>query len=63
LRFRFLIREFKRLSGSTIRAQVGEMMTWDEISGIADRKDLLRKLYDAVFTMQPPRKRTLLKAG
>lgn len=63
LRLSLLIREFKRLSGSTIRAQVGEMMTWDEISQIADRKDLLGKLYEAVFAMQPPRKRKLLKAG
>lgn len=63
LRLSLLIREFKRLSGSTIRARVGEMMTWDEISEIADRKDLLSRLYDAVFAMQPPKKRKLQKAG
>lgn len=63
LRLSLLIREFKRLSGSTIRARVGEIMTWDEMSAIADRKDLLAKLYEAVFSMQPPGKQKLLKTG
>ncbi|KGE00591.1 lysophospholipid acyltransferase family protein [Rhizobium sp. YS-1r] len=63
LRLSLLIREFKQLSGSTIRARVGEIMTWDEMSAIADRKDLLARLYDAVFSMQPSSKQKLLKAG
>ncbi|MCC2610186.1 lysophospholipid acyltransferase family protein [Neorhizobium sp. Rsf11] len=63
LRLSLLIREFKQLSGSTIRARVGEVMTWDEMSAIADRKDLLARLYDAVFSMQPSSKQKLLKTG
>lgn len=55
LRLSLLIREFKRLSGSTIRAHIGAMMTWDELSGITDRKDLLVRLYDAVFRMRRER--------
>ncbi|MBP1846830.1 putative hemolysin [Rhizobium petrolearium] len=63
LRLSLLIREFKQLSGSTIRARVGEIMTWDEMSAIADRRDLLARLYDAVFSMQPSSKQKLLKTG
>jgi mevalonate pyrophosphate decarboxylase len=63
LRLSLLIREFKRLSGSSIRARVGEMMTWEEMAGIQDRKDLLAMLHDAVFVMRPARKqRSLQKA-
>jgi putative hemolysin len=61
LRLSLLIREFKRLSGSSIRARVGEMMTWEEMAGIPDRKDLLAVLYDAVFAMRPARKQRLLQ--
>jgi putative hemolysin len=53
LRLSLLIREFKLLSGSTIRARIGEMMTWDEISSITDRRDLLARLHAAVFAMRP----------
>ncbi|TDK38636.1 glycerol acyltransferase [Rhizobium deserti] len=61
LRLSLLIREFKRLSGSSIRARVGEMMTWEEMAGIQDRKDLLAMLHDAVFVMRPARKQRLLQ--
>jgi putative hemolysin len=61
LRLSLLIREFKRLSGSSIRARVGKMMTWEEMAGIPDRKDLLAVLYDAVFAMRPARKQRLLQ--
>jgi putative hemolysin len=61
LRLSLLIREFKRLSGSSIRARVGEMMTWEEMAGIPDRKDLLAVLYDAVFAMRPACKQRLLQ--
>jgi putative hemolysin len=61
LRLSLLIREFKRLSGSSIRARVGEMMTWEEMAGIQDRKDLLAMLHDAVFAMRPARKQRLLQ--
>lgn len=53
LRLSLLIREFKRLSGTSIKAQVGEMMTWEAMSAVADRKDLLAMLYGAVFAMRP----------
>jgi putative hemolysin len=61
LRLSLLIREFKRLSGSAIRARVGAMMTWEELSGIKERKDLLAVLYDAVFCMRPVKRSRLAK--
>ncbi|RWX75402.1 glycerol acyltransferase [Neorhizobium lilium] len=68
LRLSLLIREFKRLSGSTITARVGRVMGWEEMAGISDRKDLLTTLYDAVFAMRtvpnpPKRARLLQKVG
>jgi putative hemolysin len=53
LRVSLLIREFRRLSGSTIRARVGVMVPWEELSTHADRKDLLARLFGAVFSMAP----------
>ncbi|MNI29970.1 hypothetical protein D3C73_837990 [compost metagenome] len=61
LRLSLLIREFKRLSGSSIRARVGAMMTWEELSSIKERKDLLTVLHDAVFSMRPVRRSRLAK--
>lgn len=61
LRLSLLIREFKRLSGSAIRARAGAMMTWEELSGIKDRKDLLAVLHDAVFSMRPAKRSRLAK--
>jgi len=61
LRLSLLIREFKRLSGSAIRARVGVMMTWEELSGIKERKDLLSILYHAVFSMRPVKRSRLAK--
>ena len=63
LRLSLLIREFKRLSGSTIRARVGAMMTWEELSGIKERKDLLALLYGAVFSMRPVLRSRLKRAS
>jgi len=68
LRLSLLIREFKRLSGTTIRARVGRVMGWEEMAGVTDRKDLLLKLYAAVFSMgippkAPARERLLEKVG
>lgn len=63
LRLSLLIREFKRLSGSTISARVGSMINWDELAAISDRKDLLSLIYDAVFAMQPPRRVRFRRAG
>jgi putative hemolysin len=56
LRISLLIREFRRLSGSTITAHVGRLMSWEALSEGNDRKDLLSKLYSAVFSMAPPRR-------
>lgn len=61
LRISLLVREFRRLSGSTINARIGPVMSWDDLSRIADRKELLTRLFDAVFSMAPVRPRRLLK--
>nr|WP_210271583.1 lysophospholipid acyltransferase family protein [Rhizobium leguminosarum] len=55
LRLSLLIGEFRRLSGSTITAHVGEVLTWEALSSGADRKGLLARLYEAVFSMAPKR--------
>jgi putative hemolysin len=61
LRISMLIREFRRLSGSTIRPHIGAVMSWEMLSDGGDRKDLLSRLYNAVFSMAPPRKAPLMK--
>ncbi|MCJ7995799.1 lysophospholipid acyltransferase family protein [Rhizobium cremeum] len=64
LRISLLIREFRRLSGSTISARVGDLISWDELRATPDRKDILARLYGAVFSMAPARRRGVLrKAG
>ena len=62
LRLSLLIREFRRLSGSTIAARVGQVMAWEELDD-GDRKNLLTRLYDAVFSMAPPRRAFLRRAS
>ncbi|MGX5666039.1 glycerol acyltransferase [Rhizobium daejeonense] len=61
LRISLLIREFRRLSGSTISARIGDLLNWEELRAIPDRKDILARLYDAVFSMEPTRRRIALK--
>jgi putative hemolysin len=56
LRISLLIREFRRLSGSTITSHIGKVMSWEELSHGGDRKDMLTRLFGAVFSMAPPRK-------
>ena len=63
LRISLLIREFRRLSGSTITAHIGALRSWEALSEGSDRKDLLAKLYGAVFSMAPPRKVLRRRAG
>lgn len=64
LRISLLIREFRRLSGSTISARIGDLLNWEDLRTISDRKDILARLYDAVFSMAPARRRIALrKAG
>ena len=55
LRLSLLIREFKRLSGTTISSRIGTMIGWEELSAYADRKDLLARIYDSVFSLAPVR--------
>lgn len=61
LRISLLIREFRRLSGSTISARVGDLISWDELRATPDRKDILARLYGAVFSMAPARRRGVLR--
>lgn len=63
LRISLLIREFRRLSGTTICSRVGATIPWDELKAYADRKDLLTCIYDAVFSMAPRRIGGLQKAS
>ncbi|MFN7091282.1 MAG: lysophospholipid acyltransferase family protein [Allorhizobium sp.] len=63
LRVSLLIREFRRLSGSTIRACVGVMIPWEELSTHADRKDLLARLFGAVFSMAPAKRSKVRRAA
>jgi len=63
LRVSLLIREFRRLSGSTIQARVGRMIPWEELSSHADRKDLLARLFGAVFNMAPAERRKFRRAA
>ena len=55
LRLSLLIREFKRLSGTTISSRIGAMIGWEDLSAYADRKDLLARIYDSVFSLAPVR--------
>lgn len=61
LRIALLIREFRRLSGSTITARIGPVVTWEEMAAQSDRKMLLATLYDRVFCMAPVRRRLSLR--
>ncbi|NLS05261.1 glycerol acyltransferase [Rhizobium sp. P32RR-XVIII] len=54
LRLSLLIREFRRLSGKTIVAHVGQVLPYEELRR-TDRKDLLAALYSAVFCLAPVR--------
>ena len=62
LRISLLIREFRRLSGTTISSRIGSLIAWEELNAIADRKDILTRIYQAVFAMAPTRRRFLGKA-
>lgn len=54
LRISLLIREFRRLSGTTIVARAGSVLSADELAATSDRKLLLEKLYSAVFALGVP---------
>jgi len=63
LRLSLLIREFRRLSGTTIVARIGGVLTPEDLVACGDRKDLLARIYDAVFSMAPPRRRFMRRAS
>ncbi|HTO31256.1 MAG TPA: lysophospholipid acyltransferase family protein [Pararhizobium sp.] len=63
LRISLLIREFRRLSGTTISSRIGQLIAWEEFATIPDRKDILTRIYDAVFSMAPSRRRFLRRAS
>ena len=52
MRTSLLIREFRRLTGKTIIAHVGELLHARDLARFRDRKDLTAFLHDAVFSMQ-----------
>ncbi len=51
LRLSFMIREFRRMVGSALKAQVGPVIAPSEIAGIRDRAALTRLLYERVHAM------------
>ncbi|MCC0035830.1 MAG: lysophospholipid acyltransferase family protein [Hoeflea sp.] len=53
LRISLLIREFRRLSGTTIVARAGRVLQADELARLTDRKQLLETLFKAVFDLEP----------
>ncbi len=61
LRVSLLVREFRRLSGSTISAHVGSVISWEDLSKNGDRKELLSRLFEAVFALAPPARRGMLR--
>ncbi|MEO0637191.1 MAG: lysophospholipid acyltransferase family protein [Pseudomonadota bacterium] len=54
LRTSLLIREFRKLSGRTIRVSIGEPIPRDRIEHFADRKSLLNFLQTQVFSIVAP---------
>lgn len=56
LRISLLIREFRRLSGTTIVAHAGRVLGADELASVTDRKQLLDQLYNAVFDLEIPQR-------
>jgi len=58
LRLSLLVREFARLSGRAIEVRIGPVLHWQELDALKDRKALLARLHDAVFSLAPrPRRR------
>ncbi|ESZ06747.1 GNAT family N-acetyltransferase [Mesorhizobium sp. M1060] len=53
LRLSMLIREFARLSGKAIDVRVGDVLSWDELEPLRDRKTLLDRLHRGVFDLAP----------
>ncbi|MER8553518.1 1-acyl-sn-glycerol-3-phosphate acyltransferase [Mesorhizobium sp. M0976] len=53
LRTSLLIREFARLSGKSIDVRVGDVLGWDELEPLRDRKALLDRLQRGAFDLAP----------
>ncbi|RWF67214.1 lysophospholipid acyltransferase family protein [Mesorhizobium sp.] len=53
VRLSLLIREFARLSGKAIDVRVGDILTWNELEPLRDRKALLNRLHRGVFDLAP----------
>lgn len=62
LRLSLLIREFHKLSGSTIAARIGGVVAWAELDA-GDRKNITARLHEAVFTMAPRPRSFLRRVG
>ncbi|MDH6229519.1 putative hemolysin [Mesorhizobium soli] len=62
LRTSLLIREFARMSGKSIRVRIGDVIRWQEIEHLSDRKALLAFLYGKVFGLARPKRREPLAA-
>ena len=56
LRLSLLVREFAKLRGRSIGVTIGNVLPWDELATVTDRKDLLKTLYNAVFSLEPAEK-------
>ena len=57
LRLSLLVREFTRLSGSSIAFHTGAMIKPDELASLTDRKLLIEHLREAVWRLDPARPR------
>jgi putative hemolysin len=53
LRISLPVHEFARLSGKSIDVRVGEVLTWNELEPLRDRKALLNRLHRGVFDLAP----------
>ena len=51
LRLSLLIREFRRLSGTVMKARAGAVLGADDLAAIRDRKELIERLHHAVFDL------------
>lgn len=64
LRTSLLIREFQRLYGKQIKAWIGHTIPWNELAAVDDRRALLQRVHDAVFSLDPnPRRRRVGSAA
>ena len=51
LRLSLLVREFKRLVGSVMRVRIGEVISYETLAAIGDRKHLMAYLYQCVLDL------------